>query len=112
MLAPPNIASAGDAGIAFVCAAGNGGSDGIGDNNDFTPTFPASYDCSNIIAVAATGSSDTLASFSNYGPSSVDLAAPGVGILSTVPSWLDAAGYESWNGTSMAAPLVSSRTRA
>ncbi|HZL65078.1 MAG TPA: S8 family serine peptidase [Thermoleophilia bacterium] len=100
------IASAGNAGIAFVCAAGNGGLDGVGDNNDVTPTYPASYDCANIIAVAATDSSDALASFSNWGPASVDLAAPGVGILSTVPSFNNATGYASWSGTSMATPHV------
>jgi len=100
------IAAAGDAGIICVCAAGNGGSDDVGDNDDATPYYPASYDCSNIIAVAATGSNDALASFSNYGAASVDLAAPGVGILSTVPFSYNSAGYESWDGTSMATPHV------
>ena len=88
-------------GIVFVASAGNGGDDEIGDDNDATPQYPASYDCANIIAVAATDSSDALAYFSNYGATSVDLAAPGVSILSTTGS-----GYESWNGTSMAAPHV------
>ena len=79
------IASAEQAGIVLVAAAGNGGSDDIGDDNDLTPQYPASYPLGNIIAVAATDSSDQLADFSNYGAASVDLGAPGVSILSTVP---------------------------
>lgn len=82
------IAEAGNHGIAFVCAAGNEGTD-----NDVTPFYPAGYDLSNIVAVAATDSSDQLASFSNYGANEVDMAAPGVGILSTVPA---GKGLESW----------------
>jgi len=96
------INAAGAAGIVFCTSAGNGGDDDIGDNNDVTPQYPSSYDCSNIISVAASGSTDTLASWSNYGPTSVDLAAPGVSILSTVPG----GGYESWGATSMATPHV------
>ncbi len=95
------IAAAGNAGIVCVCAAGNNGTD-----NDTTPFYPAAYDCPNIITVAATDSSDSLASFSNWGPTTVDLAAPGVDILSTIPTALDSAGYESENGTSLAAPYV------
>ncbi len=68
-----------------VCAAGNGGSDGIGDDNDATPFYPASYDSANIIAVAATDHDDNIASFSNYGLTSVDLAAPGKSIYSSLP---------------------------
>lgn len=68
-----------------ACAAGNGGSDGIGDNNDSIPFYPASYTSSNIIAVAATNRNDNLASFSNFGLISVDVGAPGVSIYSTVP---------------------------
>jgi VCBS repeat-containing protein len=63
-----------------VCAAGNSGS-----NNDSSPQYPASYDLDNIVSVAATDSADKLASFSNYGAESVDVGAPGVAILSTVP---------------------------
>jgi len=77
------IADAGD--ILFSCAAGNGGQDGIGDNNDITPEYPASFDNANIISVASTNGSDTLSSFSNYGLITVDLAAPGQGIVSGVP---------------------------
>jgi len=69
-----------------ACAAGNGGLDGIGDNNDAIPFYPASYTSSNIIAVAATNRNDNLASFSNFGPTSVDVGAPGVSIYSTVPA--------------------------
>src|SRR5262249_35019549 len=79
------INASGAAGMLFVAAAGNGGSDFIGDNNDLSPFYPSSYDLNNIIAVAATDNRDARASFSNYGPTSVDLAAPGVNIQSTVP---------------------------
>ncbi|MEA5464589.1 S8 family serine peptidase [Leptothoe sp. PORK10 BA2] len=95
------IANAGSAGQLFIASAGNGGSDGIGDNNDLLPSYPASYDLDNIISVAASDHRDQLGSFSNYGAKSVDLAAPGVNIVSTVPG-----GYDSYNGTSMAAPHV------
>lgn len=69
-----------DAGILFVAAAGNG----TNNNNDVNPLYPASYDHDNIISVAATDSSDNIASFSNYGSESVDIGAPGVNILSSV----------------------------
>ncbi len=85
-----------------VCAAGNGGSDRIGDDNDAVPHYPSSYTSSNLIAVAATDQNDNRASFSNYGPTSVDVAAPGVNILST----LSTGGYGYLAGTSMAAPHV------
>jgi serine protease len=84
--------------ILFVAAAGNEGSD-----NDVTPSYPAGYDVPNVIAVAATDSKDALASFSNYGAATVDLAAPGVGIVSTVRN----SKYASYSGTSMATPHVS-----
>ena len=71
--------------VLFVAAAGNGGDDGIGDNNDTTPSYPASYNLDNIISVAATTQTDALASFSNFGATSVDLAAPGVNIYSSIP---------------------------
>lgn len=64
-----------------VCAAGNNGAD-----NDSTPFYPASYSSDNIISVAATTNNDDLASFSNYGAASVDIAAPGTGIYSTLPA--------------------------
>jgi subtilisin family serine protease len=68
-------------GVLCVIAAGNGGADGESDDNDVTPTYPASYASENIISVAATDESDELASFSNFGLVSVDLAAPGENIL-------------------------------
>jgi len=92
------IQSAGDAGILFVAAAGNSAS-----NNDTTPSYPSSYSSSNVLAVASTTSSGTLSSFSNYGATSVDIAAPGSSIISTYLS----DNYAYLSGTSMAAPQVS-----
>jgi subtilisin family serine protease len=89
-------------GTLFVFAAGNGGSDQIGDNNDSSPIYPCNYTSANIVCVAATTRGDALASFSNYGLSSVDLAAPGVNILSTKPGGF----YQFADGTSMASPHV------
>lgn len=94
------------AGHIFVAAAGNGGSDGVGDNNDVTPSYPASYNLPNIIAVAATDNDDHLASFSNYG-NTVHIAAPGVNIVSTFPISSRYPGGFAWmSGTSMATPHV------
>ncbi|NOX53028.1 MAG: S8 family serine peptidase, partial [Planctomycetes bacterium] len=95
------IEKAGWEDILFVTAAGNGNILGRGQNNDLQPFYPASYDLDNVIAVAASDFNDRLTVFSNYGRQSVDLAAPGLGIVSTVPG-----GYGSRNGTSMAAPHV------
>ena len=78
------ISYANDTGCLFVAAAGNGGDDGIGDDNDQDPFYPASYDLPNIISVAATDHNDDLASFSNYGAISVDVGAPGVNIRSAI----------------------------
>ncbi|NBS34166.1 MAG: hypothetical protein EBS83_15505, partial [Planctomycetia bacterium] len=83
--------------ILFVAAAGNDGAD-----NDANPQYPASYLSEAVVSVAATNRNDALASFSNYGATSVDLAAPGAGIVSTVPG----GGYASYSGTSMATPHV------
>lgn len=92
----------------FVAAAGNGGSDGIGDNNDIVANYPSNLSTitsagfESVIAVAALTSSGGLANFSNYGAKTVDLAAPGAGIWSTVAG----GGYASFSGTSMATPHV------
>jgi len=74
------IQAAGDAGIIYCAAAGNSAT-----NNDISLTYPASYRLSNMIVVAASGQYDNLAGFSNYGATTVDLAAPGVNTLSTFP---------------------------
>jgi subtilisin family serine protease len=91
-----NKANAND--ILFVAAAGNSSA-----NNDVTPHYPSSYNTPNMVAVAATDSTDSLAYFSNYGPTSVHLGAPGDTILSTIRS----GGYDYFSGTSMATPHVS-----
>lgn len=113
------IKYANDHGVLFVAAAGN---DGV--NTDITPNYPSNYDVANIISVAASDHSDQRALWgsgggggdgcglvcskavaatpgSNYGPKTVDLAAPGKDIYSTVPG-----GYSSLSGTSMATPHV------
>lgn len=97
------INRAGDADMLFVASAGNGGEDKLSDNNDAVPFYPASYTAPNVVAVAATNNQDGLGTFSNYGMTSVHLGAPGELILSTILG----GGYDSWSGTSMAAPHVS-----
>ena len=91
------IRSFGDQGGILVAAAGNETT-----NNDVTPSYPANYTLPNVISVAASDARDRLASFSNYGTQTVDIAAPGVSIYSTLPGNR----YGSYNGTSMAAPHV------
>jgi subtilisin family serine protease len=92
------LSSAAAADILNVFAAGNGNAD-----TDAQPFYPASYKVPNLISVAASDQNDNRASFSNYGATSVDLAAPGVQILSTVPN---SPNYASFSGTSMATPHV------
>ncbi|MCG3131845.1 MAG: hypothetical protein FLDDKLPJ_02655 [Phycisphaerae bacterium] len=90
-------------GHIFVASAGNGGPDYEGDDNDITPHYPSSYDLDNVIAVAShTDFGNFISDFSNYGVDSVDLAAPGEAILSTVYGHE----YEIMHGTSMATPHV------
>ena len=98
-----SIQVAGESGILLVAASGNGNVLGQGVDNDRTPFYPASYELENIVTVAASDGKDSLASFSNFGTNSVDIAAPGVGIRSTLPGGR----YGEANGTSMATPLVS-----
>ncbi|SDT06310.1 S8 family peptidase [Pseudomonas oryzae] len=95
------IAVAGAANILFIAAAGN-----AGQNIDTTPSYPASYPLANLLAVAAIDKSGAKASFSNWGVNTVAIAAPGVDILSTVPTRKGLAGYAAYSGTSMATPHV------
>ena len=109
------IRRGGNANILFIAAAGNGGNDGVGDNNDTTPNYPSNYVCQGgigpssydcVIAVAALTSTGQKASFSNYGSTTVDIGAPGAAIYSTVPGKGGASAYASYSGTSMATPHV------
>ena len=98
------IERANQSNIIFVAAAGNASS-----NNDTLPSYPASYDNANVISVASIASNGQLSTFSNYGATTVDLAAPGTDIWSTVPVLKGAkidSGYAKYSGTSMATPHV------
>jgi serine protease len=103
------IQNAASKGHIFVAAAGNDGW-----NTDHDPFYPSGYNVDNIVSVGATDFRDELAYFSNYGVTSVDLTAPGVGIYSTFPTHMTDAmrdegfstNYESISGTSMATPHV------
>jgi thermitase len=91
------VESAKSAGVLLVVAAGNNSQ-----SIETSPEYPASYTQGNILTVAAIDDTGALASFSNYGSKSVDLAAPGDEIFSTYPT----SKYKLLSGTSMAAPMV------
>lgn len=90
------VETAADNHILFVASAGNNGTD-----IDRSFVYPTSLFNENLLSVAATTSSNTLASFSNYGLHTVEIAAPGQSILTTARS----GGWSTWNGTSFAAPF-------
>ena len=94
------LTSARTAGIIVVASSGNDG-----ELNDTTDSYPANYPLDNIVSVAATTRTDTLASFSNYGSGLVELAAPGADIYSTFNA--SDVSYVIRSGTSMASPHVS-----
>lgn len=89
--------------VIVVTAAGN-----YGNNIDNTPSYPASYDFDNVIAVGALNSDNTMASFSNYGDDTVDFAAPGTNLVTTN---IDG-GYTIVNGTSFSAAIASAMAGA
>jgi subtilisin family serine protease len=90
------------AGVLFIAAAGNNGS-----NNNTTASYPSNYNFPNVISVASIKSNGAISSFSNYGNLKVHLAAPGEGIISTVPApGKNPYSYASYSGTSMATPHV------
>ena len=91
------IERAGDAGVLFVCAAGNDSMD-----IDETPSLPASFDSPNIVTVINLSYTGRLGLQSNWGAVSTHLAAPGAGVLSTYRN----GGYATLSGTSMACPHV------
>lgn len=91
------IEEAKNAGMLFVAAAGNSG-----ENADVSPEFPSGFDLENIVSVASINNRGLLSDFSNYGVNSVDIAAPGENIYSTLPGQK----FASWSGTSMATPHV------
>jgi subtilisin family serine protease len=100
------IERAKNANILFIASAGNAGT-----NNETSPSYPGSYDNTNIIAVTALQSNGS--QIYNYGVTRVDICAPGYGIVSTVPVMVGkgrkaelGSGYASYNGTSMASPHV------
>ena len=97
------IRAAGNAGILFVTSAGNGS----GRNNDVDPHYPSGYELDNIIAVLSTDHDDRLSEHSNYGPTSVDLGAPGGDSNNQIRSCHKDGGYYWTYGTSTAAAHVS-----
>jgi subtilisin family serine protease len=92
------ITDAEKVGVLFIAAAGN-----ESNNNDMRPTYPANFTMDNVISVASIDATGAVSSYSNFGPKTVHIGAPGRSIYSTVPS--NGFGYKS--GTSMACPQVS-----
>lgn len=104
-----------------ICSAGNSG--GYLDDDDSDGNYPASYDCDNIIAVGGIDNNDAKVSSSNFGPSTVDIFAPGEDVFTCYPTWMcenhtcindevnhsivhKYDGYHTGTGTSIAAPYV------
>lgn len=94
------IARAEQRGVLFVAAAGN--TVNRGNNNDVSPYYPAALPYANMLTVGAIDVNNAVGSFSHYGKISVDIGAPGVGIVSAMPNNR----YAQLDGTSMAAPHV------
>jgi subtilisin family serine protease len=100
---PPSLPAAisGASGVLFVAAAGNGGSDGAGDNLDSVNVpneFPCEEPLANVICVAASNQADSMPGFSNFGTVAVDLAAPGTTTQSTVPIFTPAIFSDNFEG--------------
>ena len=85
-----------------MVSAGNGNAKGIGEDTDQKPDYPSSFDLDNVISAANLMFDGNLAESSNYGAKSVDIAAPGTYIVSTIAD----SGYGFMTGTSMSAPMV------
>lgn len=102
-----------DNGVLSIYAAGNGRQGkGYSNDSDSKPVYPASYPFKSIISVAAIDVENKLGAFSNFGEKTVDIAAPGVKVMSTVPgnkyqdTIINFIITATWDGTSMAAPHV------
>ena len=93
--------------VVFVTASGNGNAQEIGTNNDVYPSYPGSYGLPNELTVASIDQAGNLAGFSNYGPRTVNVAAPGVDVVSEVPTSIDPSGLETLSGTSMSTAYAS-----
>ncbi|MBI3649691.1 MAG: S8 family serine peptidase [Acidobacteria bacterium] len=107
------ITAAGNREILFVCSAGNGicgASRSLGDDLDVAPEYPAAWggELTNVLSVAAIDRNDGVPEWSNFGRTSVGVAAPGVQVLSTAPrTFAGSTGFYTMDeGTSFAAPYV------